>query len=130
MDQKALAGLMSPGKARTQKVRVAVWGEVLKEASWGGEVDQRPGRDEGRSIWVLEQERSWAKETANARSLRGTVLGAFDEDGLWGPETQGWGKGGGRGGQVGHDEVAELYSPCDGSQLGYIFKGLISGRLP
>lgn len=96
MDQRALAGLVSTGKVRTQEVRVAAWGEVLKEASWGGDVDQRRGRDEGRSMWMLDQERSRAKETANARSLRGPVLGAFDEDGLWGLGHRNGGKGGGR----------------------------------
>lgn len=97
MDQRALAGLVSTGKVRTQDVRVAVWGEVLKEASWGGDIDQRCGRDERRSMWVLDQERSRAKETANARSLRGPCLerlmkmavGGWDT-GMGAREVTGW----------------------------------------
>lgn len=77
VDQRALAGLVSPGKVRKQTVRVAARAEVLKEASWGGGVDQRRGRAEGRSIWMLDQERSRAQETASARPLRGMCLGCL-----------------------------------------------------
>lgn len=49
-------------------------------------------------MWVLGQERSGAEETTNARTLRGPVLGAFQEqqDGPQRPGTQGLGEGQGR----------------------------------
>lgn len=76
---------------------------------------------------MLGQERSWAEGITKARTLRGTMFGAFQalqapgrqSSGAWDTEMGERGQERGQGGlnthsPLGHGEVADFYFQCDG----------------